>query len=101
MSRVEHQYGVAPPLRLDVVEMPQLAGDRAGIEKIRTDGNHRIHVAGFDEFAANFGLAVAGAAGLRRHHEAGAAGGVEIAPEIGNPEVVSVRDFLVFVYAGK
>jgi hypothetical protein len=98
---IEHEHGVAAGLRFAFVEVPEFAGDGASVEKVGADGNHHVHIAGLDEFAADLGLAVAGAAGLRGHDEAGAAGGIEVAPEVGNPEVVSVGDLLVLVDAGE
>src|ERR1700736_875278 len=84
---------------LALVEVPQLARHSAGVEEIGADGNHHVHRARLDNLAADFGLAVPGAAGLRGHDESGAASFVQVAPEVGNPEVIAVGDFLILVYA--
>ncbi len=92
---------IAPIGGLAFVEVPQLAWDGAGVEEVGADRDHHVDVAGFDELAAHLGLAVPCATGLRGHDEAGAALRPEVAVEVGNPEVVTVRDFLRLVHAGK
>ena len=73
VARVEHQHLVAAVGGLALVEVPQLAGHGAGVKEVGADGDHHVHVAGLDDLAADLGLAVAGAGGLRRHDKAGAA----------------------------
>ena len=73
VARVDHQHLVAALGGLALVEVPQLARHGAGVEEVGADGDHHVHVAGLDDLAADLGLAVPGAAGLRRHDEAGAA----------------------------
>ena len=85
--------------RLGAVEVPQLAGDGAGVEEVGADGDHHVHVAGLDDLLAHLLLAVPGAGGLRGHDEAGAALLVQVAPEVGDPEVVAVADLLLLVHA--
>ena len=98
---VEHQHLVLAVGGLVAVEVPQLARHGAGVEEAALDGDHHVHVAGLDDLLADLLLAVAGAGGLRGHDEAGAALVVQVAPEIGNPEVVAVGNLLVLVHAGQ
>ena len=99
VARIEHQHLVAARGRFGAVEVPQLAGDGAGVEEVGADGDHHVHVAGLDDLPAHLLLAVPGAGGLRGHDEAGAARWVQVAAEVGNPEVVAVGDLLVLVHA--
>ena len=71
VARVDHQHLVAVLLGLGAVEKPQLAGHRAGVEEVGSDGDHHLHVAGLDQLSAHLGFAVAGARCLRGHDETG------------------------------
>ena len=75
---------------LGPVEEPQLAGDGAGVEKVGADGDHHIHIAGLDDLLSHVLFAMPGAGCLRGHDEAGAALFVQVAPEVGDPEVIAV-----------
>ena len=98
---VEHQDLIFAAGGFVAVEMPQLARNSAGVEEAAFDGDHHVHVAGLDELLADGLFVVAAAGGLGGHNEAGAARGGEVAPEVGNPEVISARDALVLVHAGQ
>ena len=98
IARVEHQYLVAAPRRLGPIEVPELAGHATGVEEIGADGDHHIHIAGLDQLAAHFLLAMPGAGSLRRHHEASAARRIQIAPEVRDPEIIAIADILLLVH---
>jgi len=99
VARVEHQHLVVVVGALGAVEEPQFARHRARVEEIRADRDHHIDIAGVDDLAPHFFLAMAGTGGLRGHHEAGAAEVVQVAPEIRDPQVIAVADALVLVDA--
>ena len=65
VAGVDHEHLVAAVRGLATVEVPKLARDGAGIEEVGADGNHHVYIAGLDQLAADFGLGVAGATGLR------------------------------------
>ena len=99
VAGVDHQHLVPALGGLRPVEVPQLAGNGAGVEEVRADGDHHVHVARLDDLPADLLLAVPGAGGLGGHDETGAALLVQVAPEVGDPEVVAVRDLLLLVHA--
>ena len=100
-ARVDHQHLVAVRRGLGAVQEPQLARHGAGVEEVLADGDHHIDGAGLHQLAPHRGLAAAGARRLRRHDEAGAAGLVQIAVEVADPDVVAVADLLLPVDAGQ
>ena len=53
VAGVDEEHGVgARRLRLALVEEPQRAGQRDGVEHVRADGDHHVHGAGLDQLAA-------------------------------------------------
>ncbi len=101
VAGVEHQHFVFERCGFGTVKVPQLAGHGAGVEEVGSDGDHHVHIAGFDQFAAHFFFAMACAAGLRRHDKPGAARGRQVAVKVRDPQVVAVGDVFVFVHAGQ
>ena len=77
-------------LGLALVEEPEGAGQRDGVEHVRADGDHHVHGAAFDELLAEFLLGGAGVGGGVGHDEAGAALVVQRGVEELNPEVIGV-----------
>ena len=73
----------------------------AGVEEVAADVDHHVHGAALDQLLPHFGLVATGARRLRGHDDAGAAVLVQVAVEIGKPEVVGVRDLLRLVDAGQ
>ena len=98
---IDHEHLVLALRGLGPVEVPQLARNGASVEEVRADGDHHVHVTGLDDLLAHLLLAVPGARRLGGHDEPGAALLVQIAPEVGDPEVVAVRDLLGLVHAGQ
>ena len=97
---VDEKHLVQQRFRLALVEEPERAGQGFGVEKVVADAHHHIDVAGLDELFAD--ALVAGLAAVRcggRHDKTRAAGIVQIGVKVGNPEVVGISDFLVFVDA--
>ena len=76
------------------VEEPELAGHGARVEEVAANIDHHIDRAGLDQLLAHGRLVAAGARRLRGHDDAGAAVLVQVAVEIGHPEIVGVRDLL-------
>ncbi len=101
VARVDHQHLVFVRLGFVAVEEPQLAGHGAGVEEVRADGDHGVHVAGLHQLLPHLGLAAAGAGGLRGHDEAGAALVAQVAVEVADPDVVAVADLALLVDAGQ
>ena len=103
VARIEHQDSVAPHLvpLLRPVEEPELTGYGAGVEEVAADVDHHVHGAALDQLLPHLRLVATGARCLRRHDDAGAAVLVQVAVEIGKPEVVGVRDLLRLVDAGQ
>src|SRR5208337_4672212 len=87
---IEHEHFVGALSGLLLVEEPELARDRAGIEKVGADSDHDVHMAGFNQLAANLGLIASGARRLRRHNEAGPAARIQVAVEVLNPEIIRI-----------
>jgi hypothetical protein len=50
---VEHQHLVAALPGFCAVEEPELARDASGVKEVIGDGDHHVHAAGFDDFAAD------------------------------------------------
>ena len=73
-----------------LIEEPERAGQRDGVEHVRADGDHHVDGAVFDELLPDLLLGAAGVRGGVRHDEAGAARVVERGVEVLNPEVVRV-----------
>jgi hypothetical protein len=94
---------VAPVLvlLLGAVEEPELARYRPRVEEVAADIDHDIDRASLDHLPAHDRLVPPGARRLRRHHGPGAAGLVQIAVEIGQPQIIRVRDLAGLVDAGQ
>lgn len=75
---------------LSLVQEPEGAGERDGIEHVRPDGDHDIDAPALDELAAEFLLGGAGVGGGIRHDESGAAFGIQRGVEELDPEVVRI-----------
>ena len=54
--------------------MPQLARHGAGVEEVRADGDHHVHITRLDDLPADLLFAVPGAGGLGGHDEVALAG---------------------------
>ena len=98
VPRVDHQHFVFTRGRLGTVKVPQLAGNGTGIEKVLADGDHHIHITGFDDQLAYVFFTMPGTRRLRGHDKTSAALFAQVAPEIGDPEVIPVADFIGFVH---
>ena len=85
----EHRVG-ARRLRFALVEEPQRAGQRDGVEHVRADGDHHVHGAASMSCLPDLLLGGAGVGGGVGHDEAGAALFVQRGVEELNPEVVGV-----------
>ena len=103
IARIEHQDAIGPlgVSFLRAVEKPELAGHGAGVEEVAADIDHHVHGAGLDQLLPHLGLVPPGAGGLRRHDDAGPAGLVQVAVEIGEPQVVGIGDLLRLVHSGQ
>jgi hypothetical protein len=76
VAGVDEQHGVgAFCFRLALVEEPQRARQRDGVEHVGADGDHDIHRPRFDQLLPQFLLGGAGIGRRVGHDEAGAAGG--------------------------
>jgi hypothetical protein len=94
VAGVDEEHGVGT-LRvfgsgLALVEEPQRAGQRDGVEHVGADGDHDIDRPRLDQLLPQFLLGRAGIGGRVGHDEAGAAGGIERRVEELNPQVVGV-----------
>src|SRR5205807_573757 len=101
IARVEHQHLVAALSGLGAVEEPQLTWHGARVEEIGADGDHYVYIPGLQNLFAHLLLAVPCARCLRGHDKARATGLVQVAPEVGDPEVVAVRDLLLLIDTGQ
>ena len=103
LPRVQHQNVVAARRvgLLGAIKEPQLTGHGARVEEVAANIDHDIDRAGLDQLLAHCSLVAARTGRLRRHHHAGAARVVQIAVEVGQPEIIGVRDLLGLVDAGE
>ena len=85
----QHRVG-ATTFAFALVEEPECAGERDGVEEVRADGDHHVHGAAFDELVAEFLFGGAGVGGGVGHDEAGPALFIERGVEQLNPEVIGV-----------
>ena len=93
MPRIQEQHRIgASTARLALVEEPQRAGQRHGVEEVRANRDHHIDCARLDQLLADFKLRTTGIAGAVGHHEASAPRFVQRGIEQLNPQVVSVID---------
>ena len=91
MACVDEEDGVgAGRGGLPLVQKPEGAGERDGIEHVRPDGDHDVDAAALDELATEFLLGGAGIGGGVRHDESGTAFGIQRGVEELDPEVVCI-----------
>ena len=101
VARVDHQHLLPPLGGLGLVEEPQLARHRARVEETGADRHHHVQVARLDQLPAHLRFLAARRRRLRGHDEPGPAGVVQVAVEVGDPEVVAVGDLALLVHARK
>src|SRR5690625_4152685 len=86
----EEDFVGAVRVGLSLVEKPKSAGKRDGVEKIGTDGDHHVDVAGADDFFPDLLFGGAGVGGGVSHDKSGAARRVQGRIKVLNPKIVSV-----------
>ena len=91
VAGIDEEDGVGSGGRgLALVEEPERARQRHGVEHVRANGDHHIHGAAFDEFLPDFLFGGAGVGGGVGHDESGPPVGVQRGVEELNPEIVGV-----------
>ena len=101
VAGVDHQH-LPPPLDgLGLVEEPQLARHRTRVEETGADRHHHVQVARLDQLPAHLRFPDARRRRLRGHDEPGPARVVQVAVEVGDPEVVAVGDLALLVHPRK
>ena len=101
IAHIEHQHLIAALRGLNAVEEPKFAGDGACVEEVGADRDHYVHVAGFYYFFPHVLLSMPSAGSLRGHDESCSTSFAQVAPEVGDPQVVSVADLFLLVDAGQ
>ena len=98
---VDKQHLVPQCLRLSLVEEPQRAGQRFGVEKVVAHADHHVHMAALHQLLPDVPVLAGAVCGGGGHDKTSPASLIQIGIKIGDPEIVCIPHLFGLVDGGQ